>query len=110
MAYHNFATPTALNAQVALEVAVSALSISGGDQTTITNQFPTGSTWPTLTQIETAENFTRALYESAMTTARATGSNASVAAVNAVWDGLCGFQNIFDKARENMLFALTATS
>lgn len=109
MSYHNFATPTALNAQVALEVAVSALSISGGNQTTIAAYFPTGSTWPTLTAINSAEALTRSLYETAMTTARASGNDA-VAAVNASWNGLCGFFNIFDRARENALFAQTATS
>lgn len=108
--YHGFSTPAALNAQIVLEVAVSALSISGGNQTAIAAYFPTGSTWPTLTQIASAENLTRGLFDTAMNTARATGNNATVAAVVQAWDGLCGFENIFDRARENMLYALTPTS
>jgi hypothetical protein len=101
----SFSTPTDLNNQVSNGISDAALSIAGGTQTTILTNFPTSTTWPTLTQLNTAEGLVRGLYETAMNTARATKSPDSVVAVNAAWDGLCGFRCIFDVARETVIRA-----
>jgi hypothetical protein len=100
----SFSTPLELHDLVNSGISDAALAIGGSDQTAILAQLPTGSTWPTLTQLATAEALTRGFYETAMTTARATKSPDSVAVVNAAWDGLCGFRNIFDVAREKIIF------
>jgi hypothetical protein len=101
----SFSTPTQLHDLVNSGISDAALSISGGDQTTILNYFPTGSTWPTLSAISSAENFTRNIYDGQMNTARATGKPDTVAVVNAAWDGLCGFRCLFDVAKETVIRA-----
>jgi hypothetical protein len=101
----SFSTPTELYNLVNSGISDAALAISGGDQTTILNNFSTGSTWPTLTQLNTAENFTRNIFDGQMNTARATKSPDSVALVNAKWDGLCGFRCLFDVAKETVIRA-----
>lgn len=99
----SFSSPADLNAQVSAEIGAAALAISGGDQATILAYLPTGSSWPTFTQLEAAENKVRSLYEAAMSTSRATGNNATVAATAASWSSLCGFRNLFDVARETIV-------
>jgi hypothetical protein len=101
----SFSTPTDLYNTVNNEISNAALSISGGSQTTILNNFSTGSTWPTFAQLNTAENLVRGFYETAMNTARATKSPDAVGLVDAAWDGLCGFRCIFDVARETIIHA-----
>jgi len=98
----SFSSPTDMHDQVSNAIGVAALSIGGSDQTNILSNFPTSTVWPSWTQLETAENLVRGFYDAAMNTARATGVTANVAAVNATWDGLAGFRNIFDVARETV--------
>ena len=99
----SFSSPTDLHNQISGGIGDAALSIAGGTQTTILTNFPTSTTWPTFTQLNTAEGLVRGLYETAMNTARATGDPAQVAVVNAAWDGLTGFRCIFDAAREAVI-------
>ena len=101
----SFKTPTDLYNAVNSGISDAALSISGGDQTTILNNFSTGSTWPTLTQLNTAENFTRNIYDGQMNTARATKSPDATAIVNAKWDGLTCSGCLFDAARARIIRA-----
>jgi hypothetical protein len=72
------------------------VGVTGATQTTITANFPTGSSYPTRPQIAAAENLTRAQFEIAMVAARATGDTNQVAVVSTTWDTLCGLQNWFD--------------
>lgn len=106
----SFGSPTDLHNQVANEIAASALAISGGDQTTILSYLPTGATWPTFTQLNSAENAVRTLQDAAMNTSRATGNNSTVAATEKAWRSLCGFRNIFDVAREHITRIAVPTS
>ena len=101
----SFSTPTELYNLVNSGISDAALSISGGDQTAILANFGTSTVWPTLTQISTAENLTRNIYDGQMNTARATKLPQNVAVVNAAWDGLCGFECLFDVARKTVIRA-----
>ena len=101
----SFKTPTDLYNAVNSGISDAALSISGGDKTTILNNFSTGSTWPTLTQLNTAENFTRNIFDGQMNSARATKSPDTVALVNAKWAGLTSSGCLFDVAREKVIRA-----
>src|ERR1035437_344569 len=100
-----FSTPTELHDLVNSSISDGALSIDGGTQASILSNFPTSTTWPTLTQLNTAENLTRNIYDGQMNTARATKSPYTVAVVNAKWDGLCGFRCLFDVAKETVIRA-----
>jgi hypothetical protein len=107
----SFGGPAGLRAQVALELAVPGLNISGANQAAILAFLPNGS-WPTFAQLESAENLTRSLYDTAMTAARATGNNATVAATDAMWATLAGFRdgNIWDVARTAITTTAVPTS
>ena|ERR1035437_5557111 len=97
-----FSTPTELHDLVNSSISDGALSIDGGTQASILSNFPTSTTWPTLTQLNTAENLTRNIYDGQMNTARATKSPDSVALVNAKWDGLTSSGCLFDVARSKV--------
>jgi hypothetical protein len=56
----NFGSPTDLKNLLAAEL--TAVGVTGGTQTTITANFPTGSSYPTQPQIAAAENLTRAQF------------------------------------------------
>jgi hypothetical protein len=99
----SFSSPAHLNSQIAGEISAGALAISGGNQTAILANLPSDAIWPTLTQLESAENLVRSLYDAAMNTARASGLNATVASTAALWESLCGFQNMFDVARRTII-------
>jgi hypothetical protein len=78
----NFASPQDLHNLLIAELA--GAGVSGGNQTSIGSNFPTNA-YPTLAQIQTAENATMTLLSAALATARASGNNATVAAVNKTW-------------------------